>query len=519
MMEGRAAEELAKATADVERDPNSPDARRRLGVAAATLRRFDLAAAAFEAWSRLEPGAPAALLARARVLSLSRDHKGAQEAGRAVLALDPAQPRALRMMARLALASGNLAQGQAFLKRAVLARPGSPVLQALLAETLLRRGLLAPAADTARAALGLDPSSGAALSVLVRSYLVRGQLLKAQAALKRFEGACADPLILKPLRDELAVKLERRAAKPDEAPPETRPEPLRVVTSDAPPPAPFPPDPPREEPSTAPSRFKEIRPTTEGLDIFDHMAIIRALILRNLRLKYRDNSLGFLLEFVRPTAVVVAHYYIFLLLKKPMPGEIPIAIFVLAGFPVWFAFNGAAQGAEGANAPGRTILIPGVTTLHLQLARAIWAWWVDLVFCLAGAVLLNIYGAKLPLPNIEMTLLIFILSGTMGFGFGMLAEQLGEILPVTKIVEKLLSWALFITSGMYYSVANTNAQLARYFLFNPLLHLVEFERNAFDPGYPVGLVNLTYPATFAFALLALGLALLAMKNSRGAVPA
>ncbi len=139
-MGSRAAEELARATEAVKRDPNSPDAQRRLGVAAAADRRFDVAATAFEAWSRLEPNNAAPLLARARVLSLGRDRKAAQDACRAALSLDPALLGTLRMMARLALAAGNLAQAQTGnLQRAVQARPGSAGL--IVTETMFRRGL------------------------------------------------------------------------------------------------------------------------------------------------------------------------------------------------------------------------------------------------------------------------------------------------------------------------------------------------------------------------------------------
>ena len=514
-MGSRAAEELARATEAVKRDPNSPDAQRRLGVAAAADRRFDVAATAFEAWSRLEPNNAAPLLARARVLSLGRDRKAAQDACRAALSLDPALLGALRMMARLALAAGNLAQAQTFLQRAVQARPGSAGLHTLLAETMFRRGLLATAAESARAALELDPFSSAALSVLVRSHLVRGQLLRAQAALRQFESGCEDQRLLGALRDELALKLERRGVTPDEAAPEPQTEAFPVPASDPWPPSIQRATTPRDPPGGRSSSFEELRSATD-LDFFDHLSIIRALILRNLRLKYRDNGLGFLLEFLRPTAVVVAHYYFFLVIKKHMPGDIPIAIFVIAGFPVWFAFNATAQGAmNGPNSPGRATLLPGVTTLHLQLARAIWAWWIQLVFCLGACLPLNLYGAQLPLPNVEMTLLIFVLSGAMGFGFGMLAEQMGEVWPVAKTVEKLSGWALFITSGMYFSIATTQRDLARILLFNPLLHLVEFERHAFDPGYPVGLVNLLYPAALAIGLPMV--ALMAKRHGRRAV--
>jgi ABC-type polysaccharide/polyol phosphate export permease len=41
--------------------------------------------------------------------------------------------------------------------------------------------------------------------------------------------------------------------------------------------------------------------------------------------------------------------------------------------------------------------------------------------------------------------------------------------------------------------------------FNPLLHLVEYERYAFDPGYPIALVNLGYPTVFAMSLIMLAL--------------
>ncbi len=256
--------------------------------------------------------------------------------------------------------------------------------------------------------------------MLVRSHLVRGQLLRAQAALRQFESGCEDQRLLGALRDELALKLERRGVTPDEAAPEPQTEAFPVPASDPWPPSIQRATTPRDPPGGRSSSFEELRSATD-LDFFDHLSIIRALILRNLRLKYRDNGLGFLLEFLRPTAVVVAHYYFFLVIKKHMPGDIPIAIFVIAGFPVWFAFNATAQGAmNGPNS--RDLAARGYQSLRpCSWPATIWAWWIQLVFCLGAYS--EPLRLQLPLPNVEMTLLIFVLSGARGFGFGMLAER------------------------------------------------------------------------------------------------
>jgi capsular polysaccharide transport system permease protein len=238
----------------------------------------------------------------------------------------------------------------------------------------------------------------------------------------------------------------------------------------------------------------------------DHLFIVRALILRDLRLKYWDNPFGFVMELIRPVAVMVAHYYLFYLMRRPMPGKIPIEVFVIAGFSVWFTFNYTAQGAiNGGRWPAGATALPGVTRMHMRLARGGWTLLLNLVFCLTATLPLTLYGDTLPVPDLLLTFAIFSMAGAMGFGFGLFMDQLGHLWPVIKPLEKLLTWVLFVTCALYFSLATTVPMLANVLWYNPLLHLVEYERHAFDPGYPVALVTLTYPAVFSIGLLFAGL--------------
>ena len=235
--------------------------------------------------------------------------------------------------------------------------------------------------------------------------------------------------------------------------------------------------------------------------------MIRACMLRGLSVRHAGNPLWLPLELVRPTSVVLAHWLLFAVLHKPMPGEIPIPLFVLAGFSVWFAFNYAAIGAaNGANFAAGALAWPGITPMHMRLARALWPLGVNLTFCLLATLPFRIVRSDLPVPALPLTFLVFTVAGLGGIGYGLLAERLASVVPAFGIAEKLLSWLLFVTCGLYFIVYNTTPLLAGILLYNPLLHLIDFQRHAFDPGYPIGLVDLRYPIAVAAGLLVLGLA-------------
>jgi capsular polysaccharide transport system permease protein len=240
--------------------------------------------------------------------------------------------------------------------------------------------------------------------------------------------------------------------------------------------------------------------------LIDHLFILRALILRDLRLKH-NHGIGFLIEFLRPVIVIVAHYYFFLVIKKPMPGNVPLEIYCISGFSVWYAFYYTCYAAMTSETRlTGAILIAGVTPMHFRLAKSAWALLFYLSFCFLCVVPLKLYGDDVSFPDVPLTVLVFLLAGAMGFGFGVLLEGLSRVWPVTKSLKNIFLWALFITCGIYFSISQTlQPILAEIFWYNPILHLVEYQRHAFDRGYPIVMVTLLYPAGVAGVLMFIGL--------------
>ena len=266
--------------------------------------------------------------------------------------------------------------------------------------------------------------------------------------------------------------------------------------------------------STGSSALRLALPTLAGSrgfprrDLIDHLFIIRALILRSLRLKYRDNAFGISMEFFRITVVVICHYFAFWVRNKRMPADIPIEAFVINSFAVWYALKDAWSAADGGwRLPHGQALMLGVTPMHMRLAKAGWGFLKALLFCVAAPVFLNLFGARVHCPDIALTVLIFAIAAGVGFGFGMIVEALAHLWPVADMIAHVLLWLIYMTGGHYTSIVYLPWFTEQVFWFNPLLQLSEYQRHAAFTGYPITLVTLIYPAECAVGSLFIGLML------------
>ncbi len=363
------------------------EALHRSGLSACRTRRFDDALVAFERWVALDPANADAWLILARCQAMAGRLGEAQSSCMRSLALNAAQFRGQWLLARLAAQAEDGRLRIAALKDAVALRPTTVYLRLILVGLMLRRIQHKAAMIVAKEAFVLAPVDPRVILAVARCHLVLGHLAQAEAMLDRSGEAEGYEAERDRLRQDLAIRRDRAAAQSPAAetspgaaggvrpkagpavavlPDEDRPTVQAFPVGLTPRPTPIGRTPQRTstrpgalnvESLVTPDALRTIERSRRGPGFVDHVLIVRALILRDLRLRHRDNSLGVLLELVRPAVVVFVHYWLFYLLHKPMPGQIPIEVYVLAGFSVWFAFNGswlgAAAGENGRRARRR----------------------------------------------------------------------------------------------------------------------------------------------------------------------
>lgn len=103
----------------------------------------------------------------------------------------------------------------------------------------------------------------------------------------------------------------------------------------------------------------------------------------------------------------------------------------------------------------------------------------------------------------------------LGVGVGLLNGIICLIFPVWVAGYTGLAIPLYISSGILFD-PDTLPEKARYFLtFNPVLHVVEWMRSAYYPGYGSVLLDKTYP--ISIGICAIFFALLLERLVRGRV--
>jgi capsular polysaccharide transport system permease protein len=240
--------------------------------------------------------------------------------------------------------------------------------------------------------------------------------------------------------------------------------------------------------------------------VLEDWLIIRSIILRNLRVRHIGNPLGIFVEVFRPIVICTAHYYYFSLMQRNVPGN-QYAIFTIGGFTVWFTFIAAVHGTfDGARWPAGSQNMPGVSRMHLRMAKVIWAFALYLFFAYAVVWPLQTMGQPVEPPALGLSIINYGLAASLGFGYGLVCGAICQVVPALTPVVKVLEWAVFITSGVYDSLLTIPVPIAKIIQYNPLIDLAEYQRHAYYPGYPVFMVTLTYPAVWMVGLVFFGLA-------------
>ena len=245
-------------------------------------------------------------------------------------------------------------------------------------------------------------------------------------------------------------------------------------------------------------------PAVQGFPLMRR--VIGALILMEATNRYGHYKLGYIWAFVEPTVSIMAFYVIFSFIRvRDVDFLMP---FLLAGFGSLFAFLSVAGQIIAAERSSRSLLgMVQVQLLDVMIARALSEapkWMVVVVVINAIAVLL---GASYWPQNGLASIMVFLMVILLGIGWGLVFGLLVTLVPILSTIQPMIGRIWFVTSGAFYSIEVMPPEVQAILWYNPLLHLIETQRAAFQ-GTPVpDSITLLYPAFLTLWFLAAGLVL------------
>ncbi|WP_165352737.1 ABC transporter permease [Loktanella sp. IMCC34160] len=235
--------------------------------------------------------------------------------------------------------------------------------------------------------------------------------------------------------------------------------------------------------------------------------IMGAVILRDLRTRFFNHGLGFLIVPAFP----FVHLFALLLLHNLAGSEYAYGedanVFLATGLIPTLSFMYVSRFMGLSLLMNRPMLAyPIIGMLEVVFARAILeilgAVWM------AAAVISVLYAVGSdPLPaDPVQAFLAFCTTLLLSVSVGLLVALVTAVFETFVTVWALTLILFYIASGSLFVVSLLPAQAVRILAWNPVLHCTEWMRTAYYPSYPEQVLDKGYLLAVAFGALVLGLA-------------
>jgi capsular polysaccharide transport system permease protein len=236
--------------------------------------------------------------------------------------------------------------------------------------------------------------------------------------------------------------------------------------------------------------------------------VIRALALREIRGKHGKYRIGYLWELIKTGFGIAVFWGIREIMSPPSFRVLPLPVFLLLGFIVWFIFQGTVSMTVEAVITNKALLtFPQITPLDLYCSSAAVMWVTELVTM--GLYLGLFHAAGYAVRLYDPATLGAALTGIFFFAFGV-GLVLGAFAAYVPVIEKLVPMALrvlFFTSGVIFSPMQLSGKYSGILLWNPVMNYIEAARSAFTHTEVHSIVKTDYVAAVTVSVFAIGLLL------------
>ena len=212
--------------------------------------------------------------------------------------------------------------------------------------------------------------------------------------------------------------------------------------------------------------------------------VARALILREMRVRFGRSQLGYLWAVTEPLAYVAAFSAMFHFMDRHPPFGSSMPLFFVAGILPFQMFRNLANQLSGAfNANQALMTYPIVQPIDTIVSRTILEVATSLFIILVVITAFVVTG-EAPMPtNIIRIVEAIALLAMLGFGFGLMSAVIITRVDAWQNVTRLIMTPMLFLSGVFYSLDTLPPTVRAVVAWNPVVHGVEMFRDGYYTNY------------------------------------
>lgn len=247
-------------------------------------------------------------------------------------------------------------------------------------------------------------------------------------------------------------------------------------------------------------------PTTIRFALRQKANVMKAVILRDMRTRFFNHGLGFLIVSLWPLGHMFALLIIYSLMGRKSPFGESLNVFFVTGLIPTLTFMYISRFMSHSLLINKPMLaFPAVTMMDILFARAfleIIAAFLTLFFTFS--LLASMGDDPFPFDIVEAAY-AFLATLLLAVGIGILCGVVSMFLEFFVTIYALFLILIYISSGTLFVAAAMPSQVAQALSYNPVFQSVEWMRTAFYESYSHQYLDKGYLLAWGAGSLCLGL--------------
>lgn len=237
-------------------------------------------------------------------------------------------------------------------------------------------------------------------------------------------------------------------------------------------------------------------------------AAVKALFLREIRTRFGKFRLGYLWAILEPTAHLLIMMGIFgYIMHRTMP-DISFPVFLLNGIIPYFLFSNISKRSIGAIEANQGLFnYRPIKPIDTIISRAVLETLIYTTVYVTLMTTVSLSGEFFSIINLLQLITTWALLVLFSSGIGLIFMVVGKTFPEMQKFLPILLRPFYFISCIMFPLHTVPREYWPYLLWNPVVHIVELNREAVMPGYISQGVSLEYLAFCTLAILFVGLAL------------
>jgi len=217
-------------------------------------------------------------------------------------------------------------------------------------------------------------------------------------------------------------------------------------------------------------------------ELFKHRLLVRTLVGRELKARYRGTVLGFLWSFLNPFLLMVVYTVVFGFILKPRDPSIgnspwAYALFLFAGILPWVWFSSSSIESSNVLMVNGNLIKKILFPAEILPVVTVTANFIHFLFGLPILLIFMFIFGKPPTLFALLLPVVIIVQFIFSLGFSLLLSALTvHFRDIKDILGNLLTFWFFATPIVYSFQSEplqTNPVLQRILSFNPMTHIIE----------------------------------------------